>query len=83
MDVRDRHASLRRRGVMPDGEADLVGSSPESVERGNIDEVYFPTSRNVETYAMFQACLSSGLISRAHKLMQEMRSDTHLSLIHI
>ena len=78
MDVRDRHASLRRRGVMPDGEADLVGSSPESVERVNIDEVYFPTSRNVETYAMFQACLSSGLISRAHKLMQEM-----LSLIHI
>lgn len=80
MDVRDRHASLRRRGVMPDGEADLVGSSPESVERVNIDEVYFPTSRNVETYALFQACLSSGLISRAHKLMQEMRSDTHTRL---
>jgi len=65
---------------MPDGEADLVGTSPESVERVNIDEVYFPTSRNVETYALFQACLSSGLISRAHKLMQEMRSDAHTRL---
>lgn len=83
MDVRERHMTMRRRGqhltdLDPAGaEAQMIGTSPESVENANIDEIYFPPTRTVETLALFQACLSTGLISRAHKLMQEMRAESH------
>lgn len=86
MDVRERHSALRRRGVnvanepLNPSDANLIGTSPESIENANIDEIYFPSTRSVETLALFQACLSTGLIARAHKLMQEMRSETHRRL---
>ena len=82
MDVRDKHASLRRRGVnVANADQDnLIGTSAASVEHANIDELYFPTTRSVETLALFQACLSTGLIARAHKLMQEMRAEAHSRL---
>lgn len=90
MDVRDRHSALRRRGAIlgdskdvpagGDSTAELIGTSDQSVERANLDEIYFPTSRTVETLALFQACLSTGLIARAHKLMREMRAESHTRL---
>ncbi|WFD23506.1 DNA-directed RNA polymerase [Malassezia equina] len=83
LDVRDRHMALRRKGInlassaLDEKEAQLIGTSPLSIEHANTDEIYFPTSRSIETLALFQACLSTGLISRAHKLMQEMRAESH------
>ena len=46
MDVRDRHAALRRRGVnVANADQDnLIGTSAASVEHANIDELYFPVS---------------------------------------
>mgnify|MGYP002713930343 FL=1 len=86
MDVREKHATLRRRSgsvtnVDPDDpNARIVGTSPESVTNMGLDEAYFPTSRAIESMALFQACLSTGLISRAHKLLSDMRADAHRRL---
>lgn len=83
MDVRDLHLSLRRKGInlasdsLNDKDMQLIGTSPSSIEHANAEEIYFPTSRSIETLALFQACLSTGLISRAHKVMQEMRAESH------
>ncbi|KAI3624932.1 RPO41 [Malassezia furfur] len=77
MDVREQQSALRRRALK-----DATLSSDEAVAAvmSNLDESYYPTARSVETLALLQACLSTGLITRAHKMMTDLRTDAHARL---
>ncbi|WFC97261.1 DNA-directed RNA polymerase [Malassezia brasiliensis] len=77
MDVRDQQSALRRRALK-----DATLSSDEAIAAvmSNLDESYYPTARSVETLALLQACLSTGLITRAHKMMTDLRADAHARL---
>ncbi|PKI83694.1 DNA-directed RNA polymerase [Malassezia vespertilionis] len=56
---------------------EIAGRDAESFAITNLDESYFPTANTIESIALLQACLSTGLLSRAHKLMTDMRLDVH------
>ena len=77
MDVRDRQSALRRRALK---EASMSTDEAQSAVMSNLDESFYPTARSVETLALLQACLSTGLMSRAHKMMSDLRHDAHSRL---
>lgn len=77
MDVRDRQSALRRRALR---EATMTPDAAVSAVMSNLDESFYPTARSVESLALLQACLSTGLILRAHKMMSDLRNDAHRRL---
>jgi len=86
LDVRERQAGMRRNAQRIEEAAARApedeGAQDElsTLTLANADETYFPTTRSIENMALLQACLSTGLISRAHKLLQDMRADAHAML---
>lgn len=77
MDVRDRQSTLRRR-MQKDGSFNSEEAAVAAMS--NLDESFYPTTRAIESLALLQACLSTGLLSRAHKLMGDLRVDAHRRL---
>ncbi|WFC99983.1 DNA-directed RNA polymerase [Malassezia yamatoensis] len=75
IDVRETQSALRRRAMKEAGQMSSEDFASSVVS--SFDEAYFPTAKSVESFALLQACLSSGLIHRAHKMMCDLRQESH------
>ncbi|WFD36220.1 DNA-directed RNA polymerase [Malassezia cuniculi] len=80
MDIKDHLLSKRRRN----GETEeSLGIDAATLLNSNADEINFPTSRAMENKAVFRACLSAGLLQRAHKIFEDMRAESHAHMAEI
>lgn len=80
MDIKDHLSSKRRRSPEAD---ESLGIDSTTLMHSNADDINFPTSRAMENKAVFRACLTAGLLQRAHKIFEEMRTESHVHITDI